>query len=218
MLLAIDTATRYASLALYDQEKDAIVAEEYWLSDRNHTTQLTPRIERMLATSNITVPQLTALAVALGPGSFTGLRIGLAVAKGLALPHKLPVIGVPTLEIEARPFMGSKQPVWAVAQAGRGRILTACYTQRKSGWQAIAAPTITTITGLAEQITRPVLVTGEIDEPDLQQLQHDTKAQIASAAARVRRAAYLAEIAIERLEAGAQDDPDALVPIYLSNP
>jgi tRNA threonylcarbamoyladenosine biosynthesis protein TsaB len=218
MLLAIDTATQYAGLALYDQEQSSIIAEETWLSGRKHTTELTPRIERMLATSNITVAQLMALAVTLGPGSFTGLRIGLAVVKGLALPHKLPVIGVPTLDIEARPFIGSKMPVWAIAQAGRGRVLTACYAQRKEGWKTIVEPYITNINDLAEKITRAVLVTGEIDGPSLKQLQQHPKVQVVSAAARVRRAAYLAEIAMERLEAGEQDDPDALVPIYLSNP
>ena len=216
MILAIDTATEYAGLALY--RADGLVAEEYWFSGRNHTVQLMPRLARMLKTAQLNTTDLTGLAVALGPGSFTGLRIGLAVAKGLALPQKLPVIGVPTLEITAKPLERSSLPVWAIARAGRGRILAACYARRTEGRQAVVAPYRTTIDDLCQRITRPALCTGELDAQAIEQLQRHSKAIITSAANRVRRAAHLAEIAAARLEAGEQDDPDALVPIYLSTP
>ncbi len=218
MILAIDTATQYAGLALY--QPDGVFCEEFWHAGRNHTIELMPRIARMLNQAGLQVSELSALAVSLGPGSFTGLRIGLAVAKGLALPHKLPVVGIPTLEIVARPFKGNRQPVWAVAQAGRGRILVACYAQKKQQWQPVVEPYLTNFDDLAECITRPALCTGEIDEEAAKLLRRKTepRAKVVSPAARVRRAAYLAEIATDRLAAGEQDDPDALVPIYLSNP
>ena len=114
MILAIDTATQYASLALYNQ--DGLYAEETWYAGRNHTVELMPRIVRTLALANLKAANLTALAVSLGPGSFTGVRIGLAVAKGMALPHKLPVVGVPTLEATAYPLRMTGLPVWAIAQ------------------------------------------------------------------------------------------------------
>lgn len=216
MILAIDTATQYASLALY--HPDGLFAEETWFSGRRHTIELTPRIQRMLALADLSVAQLTALAVALGPGSFTGLRIGLAVAKGLALPHKLPVIGVPTLDIVAYPFREQTLPVWAIAEAGRGRILAACYRQGEEGWHVTEAAHITTAETLAEQIDSPALCVGEIDPDAAHILQQNSKAHLAPAAARLRRAGYLAEIAGKRLEKGHQDDPDALVPIYASSP
>ncbi len=216
MILAIDTATQYAGLALYDQ--NGVFAEENWFSGRNHTVELMPRVARMLALARLEAGQLTALAVALGPGSFTGLRIGLAVAKGMALPYKLPVVGVPTLEIVSRPFSRGKFPVWAVAQAGRGRIFAACYSRHEQQWQPVVAPYLTTFAELAGQITEPALCTGEIDQEAEQLLQRESKAQVVSAAIRPRRAAFLAEIAAERLAAGEQDDPDALVPIYLTQP
>ena len=156
----------------------------------------------------------------MGPGSFTGLRIGLATAKGLALPHKLPVIGVPTLDIVAYPFRESKIPVWAIAQAGRGRILTACYASREQQWQPISKAQLTTFDELAQKINNPVLCVGEIDQEAANILQNGSrkKAQVVSPATRLRRSGYLAEIAAARLEAGDQDDPDALVPIYTSLP
>lgn len=216
MILAIDTATQYAGLALYDQ--NGVFCEENWFSGRNHTVELMPRLVRMLKLANLEPARLTALAVSLGPGSFTGLRIGLAVAKGLALPHKLPVIGVPTLDVVAYPFQDSALPVWAVAQAGRGRILAAGYARKKQQWQQVSEPTLTNFEELAQRLTRPALCTGEIDAAAAELLQRQSKAQVVSPAARTRRAAYLAEIAAARLEISAQDDPDALEPIYLSTP
>ncbi len=219
MILAIDTATQYAGLALYNQ--DGVYAEEAWYAGRNHTIELMPRIVRMLKLANITVPQLTALAVSLGPGSFTGLRIGLAVAKGMALPHKLAVVGVPTLEIVAYPWRDSTTlPVWAIAQAGRGRILTACYgLDKKKQWGLLVEPYLTAFDTLAQEITTPSLCLGEINQESAKILQKGSreKAQIVSPAGRLRRSGYLAEIAAARLDANDQDDPDALVPIYTSS-
>jgi tRNA threonylcarbamoyladenosine biosynthesis protein TsaB len=218
MILAIDTATQYASLALYNS--DGVYAEEAWYSGRNHTIELMPRVARMLKLAGLPVVDLTALAVSLGPGSFTGLRIGLAVAKGMALPHKLPVIGVPTLEIVAYPLRADGLPVWAIAQAGRGRILAACYAQVDDQWQLLDEPYLTNFETLAQQIDQAALCTGEINQEAAQILRRGSgrKAKVVSPATRLRRASYLAEIAAARLEANYQDDPDALAPIYLSSP
>jgi tRNA threonylcarbamoyladenosine biosynthesis protein TsaB len=214
MILAIDTATQYAGLALYNQ--DGICAEEAWHAGRNHTIELMPRLVRILKMANLNVPDLTAVAVSLGPGSFTGLRIGLAAAKGMALPHKLPLVGVPTLEVVAYPLRDRGLPVWAIIQAGRGRILAACYTQVDEHWQPLDGPHLTNFETLAPQIDTPALCIGEIDEQSTQILRRGSgqKAQIVSTATRLRRAGYLAEIAAARLKAGYQDDPDTLAPIY----
>jgi len=81
MLLAIDTSTRTLSLALHDG--DQILAETTWRTANYHTVELTPSIASMLGQGSVAPADLKAIAVALGPGSFTGLRIGLAAAKGL---------------------------------------------------------------------------------------------------------------------------------------
>jgi tRNA threonylcarbamoyladenosine biosynthesis protein TsaB len=134
----------------------------------------------------------------------------------MALPHKLPVIGVPTLEVIAYPWQDRGLPVWAIAQAGRGRILAACYAQVDDQWQSFEGPHLTNFETLAPQIKNAALCTGEIDEQGAQILRQGSgqKAQIVSPAARLRRAGYLAELAAARLEAGPLDDPDTLVPIY----
>ena len=210
MILAIDTATQYAGLALYNQ--DGIYAEESWQAGRNHTVELMPRLARLFQSANVTVPELEAIAVSLGPGSFTGLRIGLAAAKGLALPHQLPLVGIPTLDTVAYPLLSTGLPVWAIVQAGRGRILAARYYQDDEPEQ----PQLTTFKALAAQINEPAWCTGEIDQQAVQVLQRGShqKAQVVSVAMRLRRAGYLAELAAARLAAGERVDPDSLEPIY----
>ncbi len=215
MILAIDTATQYAGLALY---QDRLLAEETWFSDRNHTVELMPRLARMLKVAAVDASQLAALSVSVGPGSFTGLRIGLAVAKGLALPHKLPLIGVPTLEVVAYPWRNRGLPVWTIIQAGRGRILAACYARADNQWQLHSEPYLTNFEALAPQISQPALCVGEIDQAGAETLRRgsDQKARVVSPADRLRRAGYLAEIAAARLAAGEWDDPDTLEPTYPS--
>jgi tRNA A37 threonylcarbamoyladenosine modification protein TsaB len=108
--------------------------------------------------------------------------------------------------------------VWAIAQAGRGRILAACYGRVDGAWSPLGEPSLTTVADLAAKIDQPALCTGEIDHQAAQVLQRDSKARVVPPADRLRRASYLAEIAAARLAAGLQDDPDALAPIYLSTP
>ncbi|HJL70396.1 MAG TPA: tRNA (adenosine(37)-N6)-threonylcarbamoyltransferase complex dimerization subunit type 1 TsaB, partial [Anaerolineales bacterium] len=119
MLLAIDTATERASLALDDGAE--ILAEYNWRSANNHTVELSPQVEHMLRNAGVRADALEALAVALGPGSFTGLRIGLAFAKGFALAHALPLLGVPTLDIVAHAQPPLDGVLLAVLSAGGGR-------------------------------------------------------------------------------------------------
>ncbi|NLX43424.1 MAG: tRNA (adenosine(37)-N6)-threonylcarbamoyltransferase complex dimerization subunit type 1 TsaB, partial [Chloroflexi bacterium] len=99
MILAIDTATRTASIALYDAS--GILAEETWHSQNRHSVELMPAIQRLAERQGVKLGDLSAVAVALGPGSFTGLRIGLSAAKGLCLALDIPLIGIPTLMIAA---------------------------------------------------------------------------------------------------------------------
>jgi len=79
---------------------------------------------------------LTAVAVAVGPGSYTGLRIGMALAKGLSLSYNLPVVGIPTLDILASPQPPREGPMLAVMQAGRGRVAGGWYKWSRKGWSA----------------------------------------------------------------------------------
>jgi len=88
MLLAIDTSTDWIGLALFDGTR--VLCEQTWRSQYYHTTELVPAISELFARTRARKSDLTGLGVALGPGSFTGLRIGMGVCKGMALALRLP--------------------------------------------------------------------------------------------------------------------------------
>src|SRR3972149_6932265 len=106
MLLAVDTSTLQVGLALFDGER--IMAEWIWTSQQHHTTELAPALAELIKRCQVNIEDLQVLGVALGPGSFTSLRVGLALVKGIALARHLPLIGVPTLDIIAAAQPASK--------------------------------------------------------------------------------------------------------------
>jgi tRNA threonylcarbamoyladenosine biosynthesis protein TsaB len=163
--------------------------------------------------------RLSGVVVTKGPGSFTGLRVGLAVAKGLAMAQRLPLVGVPTLDMVAYAQGRDRRRLVAVLQAGRGRICTAIYRWQFGGWQVQDEARLTTWAILAEEISEPTLLCGEIDQEgaDLMARLGD-RAVLLPAAWRLRRAGFLAELGWQRLNQGRVDDPATLTPIYLKYP
>jgi len=218
MLLAIDTATRYASLALYDGER--VISEETWRTANYHTVELMPAIVRMLERQGISVETLQSIGVSLGPGSFTGLRIGMGVAKGLVLARDIPLLGVPTLETVAYPHFSQRRPICAMVEAGRGRLCVQIYRRRRGRWRPTDQPQMTTPEGLCGMVETTTLFCGEIDTALAVLLQERLADQaiLASPATSLRRAGYLAELAWARFQEGEADDPDTLSPIYLQQP
>jgi tRNA threonylcarbamoyladenosine biosynthesis protein TsaB len=170
----------------------------------------------MLAKTRLKPAELGALAVALGPGSFTGLRIGLALAKGLALAQEIPLIGVPTLDILAAGQPILPLPLAAVLQAGRGRLAVGWYQAIEQEWKSASQVEILTPQELSERIQSPTWVCGEFTEEERRLLSRKRKnVLLASPALSLRRPAFLAELAWKRWQAGQVDDPASLAPIYL---
>ncbi|NLD71979.1 MAG: tRNA (adenosine(37)-N6)-threonylcarbamoyltransferase complex dimerization subunit type 1 TsaB [Chloroflexi bacterium] len=219
MLLAIDTATRYASVALYGGR--GVAAEHSWLSHNNHTVEMAPAIAAMLAQQGVASEALTAVAVAKGPGSFTGLRIGMSLAKGLALALGIPIIGVPTLDIIAYAAGDPGMPVVAVLEAGRGRLSVATYRFRDGLPEAQGDVAIVRTADWAPEADEPLLLTGELSPELVDRLLAEPDAEhlaISTPAGCLRRAGYLAELGWERLQQGEVDDLDALSPLYAHQP
>lgn len=222
MLLALDTATRTAGIALYDGQ---LVAELNWHSRDAQTTELLPRVETLLAWSGLQPTDLGALAVSLGPGSFTGLRIALSLAKGMALAYGLPVIGVPTLDVTAYPHLPAAQPVCALVQAGRGRAYWSVYRASIAaagdqpvtlgGWHGYQSPVALNATdGLLAALAAPMQIVGEITP----ELRAGWPAPLPGPSIAARRAGSLAELGWQRWQAGAVDDLAALSPLYWQEP
>jgi tRNA threonylcarbamoyladenosine biosynthesis protein TsaB len=215
LLLAIDTATRYAGLALYDG--DRILSEASWLSNHNHSVELMPALVRTLDQQSLGAQDLSAVAVAIGPGSFTGLRIGLSVAKGLARAQDIPILGVPTLDVLAFQHSEQRRPIWAVIQAGRGRLCAALYRRRRGLWRQDGELHLTTLKELAGLLSGRCLVCGELSRDEIVRLvaSADADVVIATPSLAMRRPACLAELAWGRFQRGESDDLAALSPIYL---
>lgn len=214
MLLAIDTSTTQLGLALYDGA--SVLAELAWTSRARHTAELAPALTGLLARTGHRMPDLTAIGVAIGPGSFTSLRVGLAFAKGLALARKLPIVGVPTLDVVAAAVPMQNLPLIAVIQAGRTRVAVAWYQAGENEWQAQGPARTMTVDELAESIHHPTLVTGELSADERQRLARKrVNVHLASPAQSVRRPAILAELAWHRWQAGEVNELASLAPIYL---
>jgi tRNA threonylcarbamoyladenosine biosynthesis protein TsaB len=161
---------------------------------------------------------VSALGVAIGPGSFTSLRVGLSLVKGIALARRLPVIGIKTLDIIAAAQPTGKQAsrLVAVVRAGRARIALGWYKNQKNEWQADGEIRGATVDELADEIENPTYVAGEFTSEERGRLARKrVNVLLASPVRCVRRPSILAELAWARWQENQVDDAAALAPIYL---
>lgn len=217
-LLAVDTSSAYASVAIFDGT--AALAEETWHARRRHDDQLFPAIERVLALAGSTMGEVTRAAVAIGPGSFTGLRVGIAAVQGIARAAGIAVVGVPTCDVVAHPFASGARRVCVLIDAGRREHYSAMYRTRHGRWERTSDITIGTLADLARTIRMDTVFAGDVDGATAAELREllGRRAIVPSASALARRAGHLAEIGWARLEAGEAAPAGALEPIYVRPP
>ncbi len=214
MLLAIDTATYRASVALHDGV--TLRGECTWEAVNRHTVTLASRITELLQASDSTPEALSGVAVCIGPGSYTGVRIGIAVAKGLAMTRSLPLVGIPTLDILAAGQPPDPRPLYALFSAGRQRVGYACYRWQETAWEAETEIAVVTWEELAQRITEPTLIVGELTPEGLGCLSAlGERVVIPAAAWHLRRAGFLADLGWKRLRANDPSDPHQIIPLYL---
>ncbi|NLZ27194.1 MAG: tRNA (adenosine(37)-N6)-threonylcarbamoyltransferase complex dimerization subunit type 1 TsaB [Chloroflexi bacterium] len=214
MLIAIDTSTDWTGIALFDGTQ--ILAEQVWRGKHYQSVELVPAIQRMFVKANVNPSQLTGVGVATGPGSFTGLRIGMSVAKGIALAQKLPIAGIPSLDVLSLAQPGLRRPMIAMIELGRGRFAWVRYIYKDRVWQAEHEIKLDDAKGIAATIKSPTYVVGDLNAETRQIMGRKWKTtQLASAALCVRRPAVLAELAWQKIKAEQADDPATLSPIYV---
>ncbi|ABZ84288.1 glycoprotease protein family member [Heliomicrobium modesticaldum Ice1] len=158
-VLGIDCSTSVTALAVVDDAQ--VVAETFLHNDRPHSKRLLPAIEQLLALAELSLSDMAGLAVAIGPGSFTGLRIGLATVKGMAHPLSLPVVGVPTLEALAWngwPFRGYICPI---LDARKNEVYTSLYRGETGGLKKVGEEQAVAPQELLEQLRAALPVTPE---------------------------------------------------------
>jgi tRNA threonylcarbamoyladenosine biosynthesis protein TsaB len=216
-ILGIDTSTSCGSLGIIDDEE--VVAEYALLRDETHSTRLVPAIQALLKEARLDLGEIDGIAVSLGPGSFTGLRVGLSAVKGLALATERPVVGVPTLDALAANLPFTPYLICPLVDARKGEVYTALYKDGQGGQVEQLTPyQVLSPLDLLEKIPLQETVFlgdgveayGELIEERL-----GAKALFAPPHLRFLRGSTVAEIGLTRFKKGKKDDITSLVPIYV---
>lgn len=159
-ILAVETATSFQSVAV--MEDDAVLARSDEPAPGAHGRTLLPVIDRLLAGSGLILSDLSGLAVSIGPGSFTGLRVGLATLMGFRSVTKLPLVTVPTLEALAWNLRGELRPVCPLLKARTGELYWAMFQWQATGrLTRLSEDRVGSLASWAKSITGPVVVLGE---------------------------------------------------------
>lgn len=215
-ILALDTSTLMATVAVIEDDK--LIGEYSINQDMSHSENLVPMIIEVLKNLNFKIEDIDAYAVGVGPGSFTGLRIGIATMKGFAHVFDKPIIGVSTLEALAFNMAYSKVII-PMIDARRDRAYTAIYKWENEDLVEILEPQILEIEEILEIANKydEVYITGNASKvyEDIIKNNINTKYQIAKMGQNVCRASSIAEIGLNKLEQGLRDDYFTLAPSYL---
>jgi tRNA threonylcarbamoyladenosine biosynthesis protein TsaB len=213
-LLAVESATLSGGVALLDG--DRLLGEITLNIAITHSERLMSAVDRLLGDCGLAPADLDGLAVSVGPGSFTGLRVGLATVKALAMALDLPVAPVPTLDALAARLPFADAPVCPILDARKGEVYLSLYRWRGNSmareWDYLAL----TPEAAAAWLEPPVILLGdgvEACRPWLDRL--GAGAQVAPAAQRLPSAGAVAGLGLAMLAAGGGVSAEALAPLYL---
>ncbi|MFW2332202.1 tRNA (adenosine(37)-N6)-threonylcarbamoyltransferase complex dimerization subunit type 1 TsaB [Ilumatobacter sp.] len=162
LILGIETATQQVGVAIGGHE--GVIATFEVARGRRHAEILTPAIEFVCAQSGIDIDEIGCVAVDVGPGLFTGMRVGLAAAKALALALRIPMIGISSLDLLAFPCRHTDRVVVPVIDARKGEVFWAMYRQVPGGVQQVSAPTVGPVEDLVADLlarSQEVLCVGD---------------------------------------------------------
>ena len=195
-----------------------LAMELAWCSEQNHSVEVVPALRRLMDQANVETNQLDAVLVARGPGGFSALRVGISVAKALAMAQAIPLVAIGTLDIEAQPYLGLGMPVCALITAGRTMVYTATYsTLEESSGTSVAEYGVETLESLFSSARAKTLFCGEAVWSIADELREylGSKALVMDTPPPTRRPAVLAQLGYKRLRASDTDDPDSLKPLYI---
>jgi len=189
-----------------------------WRSSHNETVELIPNLVRLLKQSRVEADLLQTIFVAIGPGRFNSLRVGLGIAKSLAFSLDIPLISIGTLNVMAYPFANTKLQVCPIQQASQNAIATATY-QQSNTWHCTKPAYLTTLELLCQQIEQQTLFCGEIDGDMANRIeQHLGPLAVIPKIADISHTASLAALGWKRFINGQQDNIATLQPLYLRAP
>lgn len=214
-LLAIETSTRQLGVAVMDGER--LFSAYELLADYPHAVELPGAVKRVLQASQMTVGQVEAIVVDLGPGSFTGLRIGLAFVKALAFPAKTPVVGVSSLDVLAANAPFAPGRICPLLDAKQHNVYAALY--QMDGGRPVRRSDyfLGPVDDWLAHVTSATVFLGDgcalYRDRIAERL--DDRARFAAMDLWFPRVATLGRLGQARLSKGERDDPRRLVPMYL---
>jgi tRNA threonylcarbamoyladenosine biosynthesis protein TsaB len=214
-ILAVDTATRSCSVAIVDQ--GSLLAEITTVSGQTHSKHLMDMIHAVLQTANLTVSDVDGWAVSAGPGSFTGLRIGMSTIKGLAVASGKPVAGVSSLEVLAWQVLPCSDLMCPMLDARKGQVYCARY-RSVSGALVQELPAVVLSPGQAvRDINKRCVFVGDGAQHYESVIVSSLGdcARIAFDGQHIIRASSVAWLSLQHFESGHSDDPARLVPYYI---
>ena len=215
LVLGLETSTTRSSVALVDD--DRVIASASLGVPRRHGEFLAPAIAFCLQQADVEVERISGVAVGIGPGLFTGLRVGLATAQAFAAARHLPVVGLSGLDVLAFQARYTRRAICAVIDARRGELFWAFYRPAPGGVQRDSTPSVGRIEQLSAEIEAhgdDVLVVGDGGLVERERLL-DTGADVAGPDLGWPDAADLAELAVPRFVREETQRPEELRPIYL---
>ncbi len=216
MELALDISSKTNSISL--SKEGEILNEMVWQSNHNETVELIPNLVRLLTQNQMKADSLQAILIAIGPGRFNSLRVGLGIAKGLSFSLNIPLISISTLNVMAYPFANTKLQVCPIQQAGRNAIATAVY-QESNTWYCIKPAYLTTLELLCKQVKQQTLFCGEIDVDMANIIEcHLGSLAVMPKISGFSNTASLAALGWKRFINGEQDNIATLQPLYLRPP
>ncbi|OFV88917.1 MAG: tRNA (adenosine(37)-N6)-threonylcarbamoyltransferase complex dimerization subunit type 1 TsaB [Acidobacteria bacterium RBG_16_68_9] len=214
-VLGIDTATWTASVGVVAD--DALLAERSLPASTSHAVSLLSLVGETLEAAGTTLRDLDLLAVSIGPGSFTGLRIGLSVTKGLALATGIPIVGVPTLEALAYALGPREGLVCPLLDARKQEVYAATFRWRGRRLECVRAATVLPPGVLAEQLIPPCTVAGDgVDAYGA--VFHDRwgdQVELLPSSVAVPRGSVVAALGAERFARVGSDHTAGLEPAYV---
>ena len=216
LLLAFETSAKAAGAALFDEHK--LLAECYQNTGMTHSQTLLVMAEDLLKQIGKTAADVTAVAVAAGPGSFTGVRIGVAAAKGFAWAKELPCYGVSTLEAMALSLGIFEGTVCACMDARRAQVYNGLFSVKNGEISRISEDRAISIADLSaelQNIQGPIYLVGDGAELVKRTLTDLPNLILPAEHRRHQRATGVGLAALKQIAAGMDADPNALTPNYL---
>ncbi|MBU4149830.1 MAG: tRNA (adenosine(37)-N6)-threonylcarbamoyltransferase complex dimerization subunit type 1 TsaB [Candidatus Omnitrophica bacterium] len=213
-ILGIDTSSRILSIAL--SQDDDIIAEENHILDRRHSSFLIPKIQGLLERAGVSIKAVDGFIIGLGPGSFTGLRIGVSAVKGFGIATQKPCIGVPSIDAMAFNAEADTESIVPVIDAKRGRVYSAVYKKRQSHIIKKTDHLLLPIDKLMKKVKGPAIFLGdglELYRPDIEKLNKGSV--FLEEEYWYPRAGNLIKLGIKKIRKGKKSDLSKLKPIYL---